>query len=152
MREIKFRIWSYDLKKILPVCQMDIDEGGYIEVRPMNVGGLYFDNHLKQEDYELMQYTGLKDSKGVEIYEGDILEFTDKWEWYRTEYGPRFAFVTGEEREAIQKEYDAEPMERRVVEIPKDYEWLLSDEIQSYWEVVGNRFQHPDLLQDKGEE
>lgn len=67
-REIKFRCWF----------PAGTDTGdGEIEKGEMCY-------HLAFEDYEpindllngvehLMQYTGLKDSKGVEIYEGDIL-------------------------------------------------------------------------------
>ncbi len=58
-REIKFRVW-YDGKEMKYVSNsyvMDIMEDG--------------------GEHVLMQYTGLKDKNGVEIYEGDILMYVE---------------------------------------------------------------------------
>ena len=41
------------------------------------------------------------------------------------------------------------PYERRAVNIPEDYEWLLSAEIQHKWEVIGNIHENPELLGNK---
>lgn len=82
-----------------------------------------------------MQFTGLKDSKGVDIYEGDVLQFSDKAEWYKSEF-------------LSKEEIEQRPYERRVVQMIECYEWMLSDEIQCYWEVIGNIYENPNLLED----
>jgi len=71
MREIKFRAWvdSGDGDKYM-VCQGEPD----VETLQSLIF-MYGDN-------ELMQYTGLKDKNGKEIYEGDILGDTDSPEEY----------------------------------------------------------------------
>ena len=81
-------------------------------------------------------FTGVADKDGCKIYFGDKVRFADKWEWYRGEYGPKLWFGTKKQKAEIMKEFNAEPFEERIVESVEDYEWLLSDEIQSYWKVI----------------
>lgn len=56
-REIKFRVWD---KKDKEMFLCDIYEG--------------IPYHHEKDRRKIMQYTGLKDKNGVEIYEGDIVE------------------------------------------------------------------------------
>ncbi len=66
MREIKFRAWDND-KKIL--CSVtDINFSDY------SANGVCFGDWSEFSINKLMQYTGLKDKNGIEIYEGDIVK------------------------------------------------------------------------------
>ena len=68
MREIKFRVWDSAGKQMCPVIVADLqDIKAKVFCRLPKSGA--------QEIFsaDLMQYTGVKDKNGVEIYEGDIL-------------------------------------------------------------------------------
>ena len=68
MREIKFRAWDKENKKIISWEDIKVyeDNSPYLSD--------YF--NFKNTPIILMQYTGLKDKNGKEIYEGDIVYST----------------------------------------------------------------------------
>jgi len=122
MREIKFRAWNKVNKRMLQ--------------NAATVGGNIYWDHGRSfsvfcEEYEIMQYTGLKDKTGREIYEGDVIEF-DKREWY----GP---FVVN---------FDDQPPHRFVMKWGRDgwsYDGGCSD-LSTHCEVIGNIYENPELL------
>jgi uncharacterized phage protein (TIGR01671 family) len=95
---------------------------------------------------EIMQSSGVKDMDGNIIYNGDIIQFADKWEWYRSEYGARFMLSDDEARAKVQEQYDNEPLYCRVVDFSEEFDFLLSNDIQQYWKVIGNIYESPELM------
>ncbi len=66
MREIKFRAWDKPKKTLFYWAEVVVSMLGVGTGKPHNI----FDN----ETVVLMQYTGLKDKNGLDIYEGDIIK------------------------------------------------------------------------------
>lgn len=96
MREIKFRAWheygdATDPKKLKPGMIYDINPGDCLKWK---------NEHQKITD--IMQYTGLKDKAGKEIFENDIwkrgvfiaiVEFTfDHWSLEKTESSKSYEY------------------------------------------------------------
>lgn len=127
MRELKFRAW--DDKAMYRPDFIVNNDGGF----PMNqTGGEEINDAFYCPDHPLMQYTGLKDKNGVEIYEGDIVRITHPFkdrEWVGEIEYDRYAF-------------GGKGFYFTHFDTPGD----LFSEGTDYIEVVGNIYENPDLL------
>lgn len=126
MREIKFRAWDTQAGKMSLPFNAKEDWGDYL----IDFGDYNADGASK--DMEWLQYTGLKDKNGAEIYEGDVVSFS--------------SFEHG--------------VERRVVVYSAPSFWLykrLDDHIDVdqfstptvHEAVIGNIYENPELLEAK---
>ena len=76
MREIKFRGWDEESSQMLP--SQDLTQV------------VQYWTWLGEKDVKLLQFTGLIDKNGTEIYEGDVLRYDDELATFiveATEYG-----------------------------------------------------------------
>lgn len=74
MREIKFRAWDYKMKRMVPVSSITFPN----ENHPMFITPMTSVSPDTAEADKLipLQFTGLYDKNGKEIYEGDIMAHT----------------------------------------------------------------------------
>jgi uncharacterized phage protein (TIGR01671 family) len=119
VREIKFRAWDKKHNEMVP----------WDSIKRTGVLGTLANNQNRQiSNVKLMQYTGLKDKNGVEIYEGDILRLKNR--------------VTSDSkiwRDSISSVF----FKNGMFVVDDDYPSLID---YSMVEVIGNIYQNPELL------
>jgi uncharacterized phage protein (TIGR01671 family) len=124
MREIKFRAWDTQDEKWIEFNDLKFGAHGVWAV-------VYYDQ--KQGDIvqemayiELMQYTGLKDKNGTEIYEGDFFKPWDDDRLYKISWNTDYA------------KFRCEQVAGR--------DWPCDLDQHIYGEVTGNIYENPELL------
>lgn len=143
MREIKFRAWDKKSKKMRQVTEIVFNTGFYLEPDDNTVKLIWVKGQdiienkeiqLKREnDFILMQYTGLKDKDGKEIYEGDYIEYETEGEIYGkgiVKYSEKYAQYVLVGTGTAKDEFEP-----------------LGDYNMEVYEVRGNIYDNPELLE-----
>lgn len=129
-RDIKFRAWEKKQRRLFKVLKLELGARWIVTDQGDN-------DWLKSvgDDVELMQYTGLKDMEGRDIYEGDVVQY-----------------------------YSNDPRGNLGKNRVRVIEWRMSThhvgwnigvgrnhnrgDVLKYTKVIGNRFEHPELLKE----
>ena len=132
-REIKFRAWDAKNKEMLYRSEVDIS----VRCDGLLSGAVYEESDdciLSTREIPLMQYTGVKDRNGTDIYEGDII--IEKWR--RAKQNRLVTY-----RKAMFGTVDDTQNAYTFISLYND---LYHDEIEQ--EVIGNIYENPELLSE----
>lgn len=127
MRVHKCRVWDKEQQRMSPVAEISFGDDGSaktIVVQPAPKGE-YSRQLVHGENAVLMDYSGLKDCDEVEVCEGDLLLLE----------GTVLGLVVYENAAFMVKEHG--------------YRWSLNSFAQDNINVVGNIYEHPELLGDR---
>jgi len=138
MREIKFRAWDKERKEIIP----DLEDHYIIEIEGYSTlifgepltSKLKINEYIKPERIILMQFTGLKDKNGKEIYEGDIIQIPDYYygDFFEKSHKNIVVFIDGGFDCYIKKE--------------DMFDDLADIAMNELIEVIGNIYENPELI------
>jgi uncharacterized phage protein (TIGR01671 family) len=131
MRDIKFRCWDTENKEMLEVQELDYEDS--YNGQPMIRTTMYSD-YFDTEDMILMQYVGLKDKNGKEIYEGDIVKFRFKDD--REEFPDLIGYI----------EYQTTFTAFRIMSNQGSFKIDITE--IKFIEVIGNIYKNPELLEE----
>ncbi len=148
-REIKFRIWDKRQNKYIferEACSNRLAVSLHGKVYSGK-----FDNVLSDNDYVIQQYTGLKDSKGKEIYEGDIMASRGNYITEELdENGKYLDLINVVVWNVKSSRFALKPITEYVKElkhpIPHELDYPWTCYLTTFKEVIGNIFENPELL------
>ena len=161
-REIKFRAWLKEDKKMVNVETMDFTDKSIQYLEKSEIINAYILRKESFDDVELTQYTGLKDKNDKEIYEGDILFSVNENGVFLQKIG-----FSGDEREYTEflngfkivngyaLEYDVvfselKEFTKNIVlknNIPYENDGI-DDFLYDGWWVIGNVYENKNLLEE----
>ena len=151
-REIKFRAWHIAEKKMCEISVMTFGEGAFlvgVEKKPDYIQGNHF-IHTPEEgrfcfnsEFELIQFTGLKEKNGIDIYEGDILNKKTTFEDNMSDrrFQPNTEILVDFENGCFIDSYTHVPLSEKMQ--------IISSYSQKNWtnyEYIGNIYENPELL------
>ena len=124
MKEFKMKAWLKKEKKMVAIIGIDFN---YEYIRYTEDDNLFNSDYKTAEfkDIELLQFSGVKDKAGQELYEADVIKFNDGID-------DIYGLIS----------YDDEDGAYRV-----SYENITEhlSEREGDFEIVGNIFENPDL-------
>jgi uncharacterized phage protein (TIGR01671 family) len=148
MREIKFRCWFNGINEMGLVTNLKGSNTGYLfdgVVAECQIDGrqVFYEAY---SNFILMQYTGLKDRNGKEIYEGDIIKlFHGHPSWIINPFD--VVFMNGA---FALKQPDRKGSTSFAVYLSDCLkEGIIIDDGDDslLFEVIGNIYEHPNLIQ-----
>ena len=141
MRPVKFKAWDKITKNLVNISAIDFETNkcrcNYVESYSLSwdTYNYQYQYTTSLENLELLQYTGIKDKNGKEIYEGDVV---------------RLINIGGASRLRIVKRSICNPC--FVLEDIHNYLYEETDFVQcdkAILEIIGNKFENPELLEEE---
>ncbi len=131
MRQIKFRAWDGEF-------MIEWENLQEINLQELSMG-VIIDSPTDGEQLKIkiMQYTGLKDKEGKEIYEGDVVKWRDKGNIFDSEYEDCLSWVTFK-----YARWHAEPIKVKGL---RYFQFTNYNETEDC-EIIGNIYENPELL------
>lgn len=130
---IKFRAWHRELGRMMSIKNMWFQDS---RIEELELNDAIMNDYITvyPDEIELMQSTGLKDKNGKEIFEGDIVDYKGREavvKWHGSYASFIYRFVDG--------------LKERVSE------WDPLFLACYNFEVIGNIYENPELLEVKSE-